>query len=272
MSVVEARGGVAIPDPPTALPDRPAAPAADEPSGPYLSVVAPVFNERQCLETLLGELTAHLDRLARSYEVLVVDDGSSDGTRQLLGRLRACFPPLRPFALDGHRGQSAALWTGISLARGQMIGLMDGDLQNDPADFAPLLARLEPPESWDCVVGVRRHRRDPWHRRLSSRIANQLAGRITGLPLQDAGCGLKVARARLLKKLPFFDGGHRFIATLVAIDGGRVLQLPVNHRPRPHGSSKYGHGLGRTLPALRDAIGVRWMARRKLRSHVQPIV
>jgi glycosyltransferase involved in cell wall biosynthesis len=232
-----------------------------------ISVVAPAYNEAACIEEFVAETSQAMEWLGVPYELVCVDDASSDATPEVLGALRAAFPALRVLRLDAHHGQSAALWAGIRAARGEVIALMDSDLQNDPGDIGTLVAALG--RGTDCVVGVRRIRRDSWIRRWSSRIANWMGRRITGHAVTDAGCGLKVCRSELLRRVPFFRGAHRFISCLVAAEGGRVLELPVNHRPRPRGRSKYGHGLGRTLVALADALGVRWMERRKLRFAVR---
>lgn len=236
-----------------------------------VSVVAPFFNERECARRFIEEVTDRLTPLALEYEIICVDDASSDGTPQLLRELGEHFPRVRPFALDAHHGQSAALWAGIGQAQGAIVVLLDSDLQNDPADVAAMIRRLEGDPTLAAVVGVRSTRRDTWLRRISSRIANRVAERITGHRVRDAGCGLKVIRTRYLRSIPFFRGAHRFIATLVAMEGGRVLEVEVNHRPRPSGISKYGRGLGRTFTALRDALGVRWLMDRKLRQSVRPI-
>jgi dolichol-phosphate mannosyltransferase len=229
-----------------------------------LSIVAPAYNEESCIEEFVEETCRTVGQLGLPYELICVDDGSTDRTGALLLALRDRWSSLRPCTLDGHHGQSAALWAGIAMARGEIIVLMDSDLQNDPADVAVLLARLRVGDD-HCVVGVRRVRRDGWLRRVSSRLANRVALLITGCPVTDAGCGLKAARADVLRSLPFFRGAHRFIPTLIGGAGGRVVEVDVNHRPRPRGRSKYGHGLGRTWSALADALGVRWMTSRRLR-------
>ena len=236
-----------------------------------LSVVAPVFDEADGIEAFAEEVCAALAALALSHEVICVDDGSRDGTAGRLRELSRRFPALRAVGLGTHQGQSAALAAGMRLARGRVVVLMDADLQYDPADIGPLLSHLEGPPAWDCVVGVRAVRRDAWLRRVCSRGANWLAARITGDPVRDTGSGLKLCRSEVLGRVPFFRGAHRFLPTLVRLSGGKVLNRPVNHRPRRCGRSKYGSGLGRAFLTLRDALGVRWLKDRAISLEVQEL-
>ncbi len=230
---------------------------------PLLSVVAPAFNEELCIETFVEEVGCALADREGDYELICVDDGSTDRTPEILRALRGRFPALRAVALERHQGQSAALAAGIRLARGRVIALLDSDLQNEPRDILRLLPRILDDEQ-DCVLGVRAVRQDGWLRRISSRIANRMAGWITGHRVRDAGCGIKLCRASLLKAVPFFRGAHRFVPMLVTAAGGRVCEVEVQHRPRRLGQSKYGSGLGRTFVALRDALGVRWLMQRQV--------
>jgi glycosyltransferase involved in cell wall biosynthesis len=231
---------------------------------PTVSVVAPAFNEQESIEDFVVEVCRNLDACQQPYELICVDDGSTDQTARLLGELQARFPRLRLAAFEHNQGQSAALAAGVALARGRYIALTDSDLQNDPADLVRLLGMLLLDGSVDCLVGVRALRRDSWLRRVSSRIANAVGRWITRAPVRDGACGLKVCRADLLQRVAFFRGAHRFLATLVTLEGGRVQEIEVNHRPRLKGESKYGNGLGRTFVALRDAFGVRWMMDRRI--------
>jgi len=267
---------------------------------PALSVVAPAFNEQESIEDFVVEMCQHLDALplrsassavasvaaanvpaanaavanaavanaavARpTYELICVDDGSSDQTFARLQELQRRFPRLRPIALDRNHGQSAALAAGVAVARGEIIALIDSDLQNDPADVGRLLGLLQSNADVDCYVGVRAKRQDTWLRRISSKIANRIGRWITGEYIKDGACGLKVSRAPFLKRVSFFRGAHRFLATLVRLEGGTVHEIDVHHRARAKGESKYGSGLGRTFVALRDAFGVRWLKDRKIR-------
>jgi dolichol-phosphate mannosyltransferase len=232
---------------------------------PTVSIVAPAFNEQESIEDFVVEVCRNLDASQQHYELICVDDGSTDQTSRVLSGLQARFPRLQLAAFERNHGQSAALAAGVKLARGRYIALTDSDLQNDPSDIVRLLDMLLTDTSVDCVVGVRAQRRDSWLRRISSKIANAVGRWITQAPVRDAACGLKVCRAELLKRVAFFRGAHRFLATLVALEGGRVEEIEVNHRPRLKGESKYGSGLGRTFVALRDALGVRWMMDRRIR-------
>jgi dolichol-phosphate mannosyltransferase len=239
--------------------------------GLTLSVVAPAYNEQESIGDFVAEMCEVLSATGAPYELICVDDGSSDDTWQTLLGLRARFPALRPAALEKNSGQSAALAAGVSIARGAFIGLIDADMQNDPADIAKMLHMLLERPDLDCLVGVRAERQDNWLRRISSRIANAVGEWITGEAIRDAGCAVKVCRAEFLKRVGFFRGAHRFLATLVKMEGGRVEELLVNHRPRQKGVSKYGSGLGRTFVALRDAFGVRWLMDRKIRYTLKPL-
>jgi dolichol-phosphate mannosyltransferase len=243
---------------------------------PALSVVAPAYNEQESIEDFVVEMCQHLEALVTpgaagrdSYELICVDDGSSDQTFERLLELQRRFPRLRAIALDRNHGQSAALAAGVAVAQGEIIALIDADLQNDPADVGRLFSMLQDQPAVDCLVGVRTRRRDTWLRRVSSKIANRIGRWITGEYIRDAACGLKVCRASLLKQVTFFRGAHRFLATLVRLEGGTVHEIDVNHRPRFKGESKYGSGLGRTFIALRDAFGVRWLKDRKIRYRLE---
>lgn len=225
------------------------------------SVVLPVHNERDNLAPLLAELAAALG--ARSYEIVAVDDASTDGSLEELRRLRAEYPQLRILRLERHAGQSAALAAGLDAARGVTIVTIDADGQNDPADIPRLLTRLDEDPSLTAVVGYRVRRVDSRWRRLQSRVANRARDWLTGDAVRDTGCGLKVIRRRALRALPRFDGMHRFLPTLVRLGGGAVLELPVAHRPRHRGRSKYSMW-NRAARGVRDALGVRWLRRRRL--------
>ncbi len=226
---------------------------------PFLSLVAAVYNERECIEEFVQEADAELKKLGRSYEILCADDGSTDGTRDLLLRLKGPFPALRVVGLAGNHGQSAAFDAGIRFARGEVIALIDADLQNDPADIGKLLAVLEGPERPTCVAGRRAKRQDNWFRRFSSKAANRVRIWMTGDPIKDTGCSLKAFRAEVLKRVRLYKGMHRFLTTLIRMEGGTVVEVDVNHRPRPKGTPKYGLGMGRTFVALKDMLAVRWM-------------
>jgi glycosyltransferase involved in cell wall biosynthesis len=224
---------------------------------PRISVVVPVFDEEPNLEPLVAEIGAAFAGL--DYELLVVDDGSGDGTAATLARLVAAEPRLRSLRHDRNYGQSAALATGFAAARGELLVTLDGDLQNDPADAPRLLAELE--RGFDVVSGVRRKRQDSWVRRVSSRIANGVRRRVLDDGITDVGCSLKAYRTRVLKRLPPFHGMHRFLPALARMEGARVTELPVAHRARRFGASKYNIS-NRLWRGIADLLGVWWLQRR----------
>lgn len=226
-------------------------------SGPALSVVLPVYNEADALGPLLEELAPVLDALDRPAEVVAVDDGSTDGTFARLCELQRREPRLRVVRLSRNYGQTAALAAGFEHARGAVIVSMDADLQNDPGDIPRLLGALGP--DVDVVHGWRNPRRDPWlTRRLPSRVANWLISLVTGTRLHDYGCTMRAMRAPVAKELPLYGELHRFVPALAADLGAHVVELPVHHRPRVLGRSKYG--LSRTLRVLLDLLTVKFLS------------
>ena len=224
---------------------------------PRISVVVPVFDEEPNLAPLVQEIGAAFAGL--DYELLVVDDGSRDGTAATLARLAAEEPRLRPLRHDRNYGQSAALATGFAAARGELLVTLDGDLQNDPADAPRLLAELE--RGFDVVSGVRQRRQDSWVRKVSSRIANGVRRRVLDDGITDVGCSMKAYRTRVLKRLPPFHGMHRFLPALARMEGARITELPVTHRARRFGKSKYNIS-NRLWRGLADLLGVWWLQRR----------
>ena len=232
---------------------------------PWLSVVVPAYNEEESLAALHRELDAALAKLGRPAEIVLVDDGSRDGTLPAMRALALEDPRVRVVALDGNHGQTAALDAGFRAARGEVIATLDADLQNDPADLARLLEHLE---RADVVNGVRAERRDSVVRRLSSRIANGVRNWATGESVTDVGCSLRVMRAEYVRRIKLYRGLHRFLPTLLRMEGARVIEVPVAHRPRAHGVSKYGIG-NRLFAGLHDVFAVRWMQGRMLRYRVR---
>jgi dolichol-phosphate mannosyltransferase len=232
---------------------------------PYLSVVVPVYDEAESLEGLHRELDAALAGVAGGVELIFVDDGSRDDSRARLRGLRAKDPRVRVLVLDRNHGQTAALEAGFRASRGEVVATLDGDGQNDPADLPRLLAHLE---DADVVNGVRRERRDDWLRRASSRIANGVRNAATGETVTDVGCSLRVMRAAPLRRVKLFRGMHRFLPTLLRLEGARVVEVPVAHRPRRHGVSKYGIR-NRLWAGLVDLFAMRWMQSRALRYEVR---
>jgi len=226
-------------------------------SEPALSVVVPVYNEAECLDRLVHELSAVLSTLDRPAEVIAVDDGSTDGSFERLVTLRATEPRLRIVRLARNYGQTPALMAGMQHARGDVIVTLDADLQNDPRDIPRLLEALT--DGVDVVNGWRLQRRDPFlTRRLPSQIANRLISLVVGTRLHDYGCTLRVMRASFAKELQLYGELHRFIPALAADMGARVVELPVSHRPRTTGRSKYG--LGRTLRVVLDLLTVKFLS------------
>ena len=222
-----------------------------------LSVVIPIYNEAPNLEPLYAELTAALARGPWSYELILVDDGSTDASFEILTRLQAADPRVRVIQFRRNFGQTAAFAAGFAEARGRLIVTADGDLQNDPADIPELVRRLESGDA-DIVCGWRRVRKDPlFTRRLPSQLANRVISWATGIHLNDYGCSLKVFRAEVVKPLRLYGELHRFLPALASEMGVRIAELPVNHRPRRHGRSKYG--LSRTVRVLLDLVTVKFL-------------
>jgi glycosyltransferase involved in cell wall biosynthesis len=203
-----------------------------------LSVVVPVHNEERSVALLYDELTAALDPLGEEWEAVFVDDGSTDGSFAALTRLHDAAPNVRVVRLRRNFGKAAALVAGFDQTHGETIVTIDGDLQDDPSEIPRLLAKLE--EGFDLVSGWKTRRRDPLVRRLLSRIFNAVTSRFSGVCLHDMNCGLKAYRAEVVRGLRIYGELHRFIPVLAHYRGYRIAELPVNHRPREHGRSRYG--------------------------------
>jgi glycosyltransferase involved in cell wall biosynthesis len=203
-----------------------------------ISVVVPVCDEELTLAPLYDELEAALDPLGHAWEVVYVDDGSTDGSFAALTRLHAAHDNVRVIRFRRNFGKAAALAAGFAQARGDVVVTIDADLQDDPGEIPRLLAKLE--EGFDLVTGWKTKRRDPWLRRALSRIFNRATSRVSGLRLHDLNCGLKAYRAEVLDGLRIYGELHRFLPVLAHYRGYRVAELPVNHRPRRHGRSRYG--------------------------------
>src|SRR2546421_12344323 len=240
------------------MPDRPPLDVA---------LVIPVYNERDNLPLLIDEITHAVGGTGRRSEIVAVDDASTDGSLDVLRGLERDHPELRVVALAEHAGQTAALAAGFRAACSRVVVTLDADLQNDPADVPALLAELER-SSAAAVVGYRVNRHDSGWKRLQSRIANGVRNRLNRETIRDTGCSLKAFRAEALRALPLFNGMHRFLPTLVRMQGGQVTEVPVHHRTRRFGKTKYGMW-NRVFRALIDALAVRWMQRRALRYRVR---
>jgi glycosyltransferase involved in cell wall biosynthesis len=221
-----------------------------------LSVVVPVYDEEENVEELHRRITEACLALGVSYEILVVDDGSRDGTWQILQRLAESDPRLKLIQFGRNFGQTAAMSAGFDFAQGEVIVPLDGDLQNDPADIARLLEKLD--EGYDVVSGWRVDRQDGAIRRFPSKVANWLIGRVTGVRLHDYGCTLKAYRAHIIKETPLYGEMHRFLPALAYLEGARIAELAVSHHPRTRGASKYG--LGRTIRVILDLITVKFLS------------
>src|SRR5208337_366111 len=228
---------------------------------PWLSIVIPVHDEVENLEELHHELSEALKSLEDSAEVILVDDGSRDGSLAKIRELAARDPRVRAVALAGNHGQTAALEAGFAKVRGEITVTLDADLQNDPADIPRLLALLD---RADVVNGIRTERHDSWVRKLSSRVGNGFRNWMTGESVTDVGCSLRAMRTAYLRRVKLFRGMHRFLPTLLRIEGARLVEIPVAHRPRRHGRSKYGIG-NRLFVGIVDVFAVRWMRRRAMR-------
>lgn len=231
-----------------------------------LSLVIPVFNEQDNVQPLLDEVRSALDGRF-DYEVIFVDDGSTDATATRLAALRSGCPQLRVLHHEKNTGQSAALWSGLLAARAPWVATLDGDGQNDPADIPALYTVAQGDDALWLVGGWRQQRRDSWLKRLSSRVANRVRATLLGDAVPDTGCGLKLLRREACLQLPRFDHMHRFLPALVLRAGGGVRSVPVNHRPRERGVSKYGV-LNRLWVGIVDLFGVMWLRRRVLRPNV----
>lgn len=228
---------------------------------PAVSVVVPMYNERATLAPLLRELVSALDDSGRAWELILVDDGSTDGSWGELLELKAGDPRVALVRLRRNFGKAAALAAGFRRARGEVVVTMDSDLQDDPREIPRLLAKLD--EGYDVVSGWKEHRQDPRSRRALSRGFNWLTGLLSGLQLRDVNCGLKAYRGNVLADIRLYGEMHRFIPVLAHFDGFRVTEVAVNHRPRPVGRSRYG--LERYLRGFLDLLTVTFFGRFRYR-------
>jgi glycosyltransferase involved in cell wall biosynthesis len=229
-----------------------------------VSIVVPVHNEAPNLPILWDELVGVLDANGWAAEVIFVDDGSTDGSLAIIRGLAARDRRVRLVRLAAHAGLSAAFDAGLRRARGSVVVTMDGDLQSDPHDIPTLLARLD---GCDVATGWRQRRQDAWPKRVSSRLANLIRNAVTRERIRDSACTLRAMRRQCVVDLPPYRGLHRFVPTLLRMAGHRVVEVPVNHRPRRFGVSHYGIR-NRAWAAFQDLLVVRWMQRRRLRYEV----
>lgn len=232
-----------------------------------LSIVVPAYNEEENLPVLLREIDEVLSGFTERSEIILVNDGSTDRTMEVMMHLKEQYSRwrIRVLALNGNHGLSAALDAGFRNAKGEIVVSMDADLQNDPHDIPKLLQNLT---EGDAVIGIRTRRQDSFVKKMSSRIANSIRDSVLKEKWRDTGCTLKAYKRTTLEKMKLFDGLHRFLPTLLRMEGARVIEVEVNHRPRVHGKSKY-HLSNRLIGPLRDLFAVRWMKRRHFHYRVE---
>jgi len=237
---------------------------------PDISVVVPCHNEENNLRPLVSAVDQVLSEAGFSYEIVVTDDRSTDASWAVLQSLAAGNPRVRGQRFAENRGQSAAMWAGLRAARAPIVVTMDADLQNDPLDLPLLIAGLR---DVDCVCGSRvaaRAAGDTWVKRMSSRIANAVRNWVSGEDISDAGCCYRAFKRECLREIRFFNGGHRFLPTLLRMDGYTVKEVPIRHNPRASGESHYGVW-NRLFKSFLDLLAVRWMKRRAIRYQVEAV-
>jgi len=228
---------------------------------PYISFVIPVYNEEENIPILFKELTTVAEKSNYTYEIIFVNDCSTDQSLEVIRTLEESSQLVRCISFPENRGQSAALGAGFRAAKGEVVITMDADLQNDPADIPALLKHFG---EYDMINGWRRNRQDSFSKKISSRIGNFIRNWFTDEHINDTGCSLKVMRAEMLKEIKMYRGLHRFLPTLMRIEGARVIEVPVNHRHRQFGISKYTN-LRRGLEGFQDLLAVCWMIKRHVR-------
>ena len=232
---------------------------------PYLSVIIPVYNEEENVTPLTTELMEVLNNLNKSFEVIFVDDGSTDRSLTILKELQKKFHDIRIIKFRKNCGQTAGFDAGIRAARGEVLVTMDADMQNDPHDIPKLLEKIG---YFDAVCGWRQKRHDNVVRRISSRIANSVRNKLSGESIRDVGCSLKAFRSIYAKRMKLFTGMHRFFPTLIKMEGGRVTEVPVKHRQRKFGTPKYNIR-NRIVRSFIDLLAVCWMKKRRLNYEIE---
>jgi glycosyltransferase involved in cell wall biosynthesis len=233
-----------------------------------ISVVVPVYNEEGNLPVLIPALVEVLKNLGRSYEMIFVDDGSSDESRRILKEMAFEHASLRILRFMENRGLSTALVAGMREARGEIIVTLDSDLQNDPADIPRLLEYLD---RYDMATGWRQKREDKWLKKISSKIGNLVRNWVSGENIHDSACTLRAFKKECIQDIPAFNGMHRFLSTLVKMEGYRIIEVPVSHHPRGFGKSKYNIR-NRMVRSFIDLLAVRWMKRRTIHYDIEETV
>ena len=230
-----------------------------------ISVVVPVYNEEGNLPVLIPKLVDVLKGFGRSYEMIFVDDGSSDESRRILKEMASEHASLRILRFKENRGLSTALVAGMREARGEIIVTLDSDLQNDPADIPRLLEYLD---RYDMATGWRQKREDTWLKKISSKIGNLVRNWVSGENIQDSACTLRAFKKECIQEIPVFNGMHRFLSTLVKMRGFGIIEVPVAHHPRRFGKSKYNIR-NRMVRSFIDLLAVRWMKRRTIHYEIE---
>ena len=240
--------------------------STDSPRRPFLSIVIPFYNEEENIVRVCEEVHQVLgDKIEGGWELVMVDDGSKDRTGELADGLAAKHPHFRSVHLIPNSGQSAALEAGFRASKGELIGTLDGDGQNDPADLQILIENMKK-RGVDMMCGVRARRADNWVRKVSSRIGNGIRGRVLSDNISDVGCSMRVFRRACVRNIGFFRNSHRFFPALFLMRGFKVAEMPVRHRQRMSGTSKYGGGINSRLwVGIADLAGVYWLKKRALK-------
>ena len=237
----------------------------DERKGIDISIVIPVYNEERNLPILIQKLMEVLDGIGKSYEMIFVDDGSIDRSREILKKEVSHHPQIHMLGFRKNCGETAAGAAGIGEARGEVVITIDADLQNDPIDIPRMLEYLK---DYDMVTGWRQKRDDSWVKRITSKIANTIRNRLSGETIQDSGCTFRAYKRECLQNLKLFKGMHRFMPTLVKMEGFRVIEIPIAHHPREFGVSKYTTW-NRMWRAFVDLLAVKWMKNRNIRYEIE---
>ena len=230
-----------------------------------ISIVVPVYNEEENLPILISQLISVLKDLGKSYEMIFVDDGSTDESRKILRRMASEHPGIRVIGFKKNCGETAAGAAGLKEARGKVVITIDADLQNDPKDIPKMLEYLN---DYDMVTGWRQKRDDSWTKRITSKIANRIRNRLSGEVIRDSGCTFRAYKRECLQDLKLYKGMHRFIPTLVKMEGFRVIEIPIAHHPRKFGMSKYTTW-NRMWRAFIDLLAVKWMKSRHIHYEIE---